>query len=109
MWSDSMLLRTCDIYQCLAGPKIILTMQSTERTKDLKLRLSRAILQEAGSYRPAVRPQRRREVVQELVAALPNALQLLASLLQQSSGKPHCLAILPHCLACTLRHSPTLL
>ena len=66
-------------------------MQCTQHTKDLELILSRAALQEAGSYRPAVRPQRRREMVQELVTALPNALQLLASLLQQPSGKPCCL------------------
>ena len=48
-------------------------------------------LQEAGSYRPAVRPQRRREMVQELVAALPDALRLLASLLQQPTGMPQAL------------------
>ena len=79
-------------------------MQCTKHTRELELMLSRAVLQEAGSYRPAVRPQRRREMVQELVTALPNALQLLASLLQQPSGKPRCLAVLPHCAAYILRH-----
>ena len=44
--------------------------------------------QEAGSYRPAVRPQRRRDMVRELVAALPDVLNLLASLLQQPAGMP---------------------
>ena len=42
--------------------------------------------QEASSYRPAVRPQRRREMVNELVAATPDVLNLLASLLQQPAG-----------------------
>ena len=53
-------------------------------------------VQEAGSYRPAVRPQRRREMVRELVAALPDVLNLLASLLQQPAGTPPAWTPLPH-------------
>lgn len=42
--------------------------------------------QEAGSYRPAVRPERRRQLIQEMEAAIPTALQLLTTVLQQHTG-----------------------
>ncbi|CAL8471497.1 g11039 [Coccomyxa elongata] len=42
--------------------------------------------QEAGSYQPAVRPERRRQLIQEMEAAIPSALQLLATILQQRTG-----------------------
>ena len=38
-------------------------------------------LQEVGSYRPAVRPERRRAMQREIVASAPHALQVLASCL----------------------------
>ncbi len=44
--------------------------------------------QEAGSYRPAVRPERRRQLIQEMEVAIPSALQLLATILQQRTGSP---------------------
>lgn len=47
-------------------------------------------MQEVGSYRPAVRPERRRAMQQEIVASAPHALQVLASCLnhkgEQQSG-----------------------
>ncbi len=45
--------------------------------------LSRGVMQEVGSYRPAVRPERRRQMQQEVVNAAPHALQVLASCLHQ--------------------------
>ena len=42
--------------------------------------------QEAGSYRPSVRPERRRQLIQEMDAAIPSALQLLTTVLQQHTG-----------------------
>jgi len=44
--------------------------------------------QEAGSYRPAVRPERRRAMVAELVGAVPAALQVLAACLERHHGAP---------------------
>lgn len=41
------------------------------------------VVQEADTYSPAVRPQRRRQMQQEVVAAAPHALQVLASCLNQ--------------------------
>ncbi len=41
------------------------------------------VMQEVGSYRPAVRPERRRQMQQEVVDAAPHALQVLASCLNQ--------------------------
>lgn len=40
-------------------------------------------LQEVKSYRPAIRPERRRQMQQEAEAAAPHALQILASCLNQ--------------------------
>ena len=40
-------------------------------------------MQEVGSYRPAIRPERRRQMQQEVEAAAPHALQILASCLNQ--------------------------
>ncbi len=55
-----------------------------------------ALTQEVGSYRPAVRPERRREMQQEMVATAPNALQVLASCLNQKgdSCQPSCLCVM---------------
>ena len=41
------------------------------------------LVQEVSSYRPAVRPERRRQMQQEAEAAAPNALHLLATCLNQ--------------------------
>lgn len=38
-------------------------------------------MQEVGSYRPAVRPERRHAMQREIVASAPQALQVLASCL----------------------------
>lgn len=55
------------------------------------LKLCMAMAQEAGSYRPAVRPERRRQLIDEMVQALPTALQLLTTILQQHTGaSPTC-------------------
>lgn len=56
--------------------------------------------QEVGSYRPAVRPQRRRQMQDEVVAEAPLALQVLASCL-------HAQGVLPTAwsyLGCQARH-----
>ncbi|BDA46876.1 Transportin-3 [Coccomyxa sp. Obi] len=50
------------------------------------LELLTILPQEAGSYRPAVRPERRRQLIQEMEVAIPSALQLLATILQQQTG-----------------------
>lgn len=39
------------------------------------------LVQEVGSYRPAVRPERRRAMQQETIASAPHALQMLGSCL----------------------------
>ncbi len=44
------------------------------------------LMQEVGSYRPAVRPERRRQMQQEVVDAAPHALQVLASCLNQKGS-----------------------
>jgi hypothetical protein len=43
-------------------------------------------MQEAGSYRPAVRPERRRQMIEEMVAASPTVFNVLTTILQQRSG-----------------------
>ncbi len=48
--------------------------------------LSWGVMQEVGSYRPAVRPERRRQMQQEVVDAAPHALQVLASCLNQKGS-----------------------
>jgi transportin-3 len=47
---------------------------------------AQCLKQEAGSYRPSVRPERRRQLAAELAAATPAALQLLSSVLAQHPG-----------------------
>jgi hypothetical protein len=48
-----------------------------------------ALLQEASSYQPAVRPERRRQVIDEMVAYAPAALQILASCLSAQAAMTH--------------------
>ena len=59
-------------------------------------------MQEVGSYRPAVRPERRRAMQREIVASAPHALQVLASCLNLKGQQlphgslPHKTRIQPH-------------
>lgn len=60
--------------------------QSQEVALPCMLELLTVIPEEVGSYRPAVRPERRRQMQQEVVDATPHALQVLASCLNQKGG-----------------------
>ena len=55
-------------------------------------------VQEAGSYRPAVRPERRRAMVAELVNAVPAALQVLATCLERHHGEPALICSVAVCM-----------
>ncbi|DBA80940.1 TPA: hypothetical protein ACH3X2_007160 [Trebouxia sp. C0005] len=60
--------------------------QSQEVALPCMLELLTVIPEAMGSYRPAVRPERRRQMQQEVVDAAPHALQVLASCLNQKGG-----------------------
>jgi len=53
------------------------------------LEMLTVIPQEAGTFRDAIRPERRREYRAELVAAAPTALNLLTACLQNAGGSEH--------------------
>ena len=62
------------------------------------------VMQEVGSYRPAVRPERRRAMQQEIVASAPHALQVLASCLNHK-GEQQSSHSLPRVLIRLNRHN----
>eukprot|EP00884_Botryococcus_braunii_P017308 jgi/Botrbrau1/4260/Bobra.0044s0053.1 len=51
------------------------------------LELLTVLPQEAGTYMPAVRPERRRQLTGELIAAAPLAIEILSSCLQQQGAQ----------------------
>ena len=59
-------------------------------------------MQEVGSYRPAVRPERRRAMQREIITTAPQALQLLGSCLNHKGEQQpkfslvHVVHIHPH-------------
>lgn len=58
-----------------------LASQPQEVALPCMLELLTVLPQEAGSYQPAVRPERRRALHEEMLAAVPQALQVLGSCL----------------------------
>jgi hypothetical protein len=54
------------------------------------LQLLLVLPQEAGSYRPAVRPERRRQMYDELKASFPVALAVLTKCLSDSGASANC-------------------
>ncbi|KAK9827594.1 hypothetical protein WJX81_001986 [Elliptochloris bilobata] len=65
--------------QWLAGR---MSGEPSEAALPCMLEVLTVLPQEAGSYRPAVRPERRRAMVAELVSAVPAVLQVLATCLE---------------------------
>ena len=55
----------------------------------IMLQLLLVLPQEAGSYRPAVRPERRRQMFDELKASFPAALRVLSSCLNEPGAWPN--------------------
>lgn len=57
------------------------------------LQLLLILPQEAGSYRPSIRPERRREMFDELKASFPTALQILSNCLSEPGAFPGCITL----------------
>ncbi|KAK9830032.1 hypothetical protein WJX72_009312 [[Myrmecia] bisecta] len=57
--------------------------QSEDVALPCMLEMLTVLPQEGGSYRPAVRPERRKQMVEELIASAPQALQVLSACLNQ--------------------------
>lgn len=81
-----------------------LSKQAQDVALPCMLELLTVIPEEVGSYRPAVRPERRRSMQQEIVASAPHALQVLASCLNHK-GAPSVAGPVLHAFAAWLKLS----
>lgn len=73
-------LRLCAACLCSEGRGVLRYCGVLRAARPPRAALS-SPAQEASSYQPAVRPERRRQVVDEMMAYAPQALQILASCL----------------------------